>query len=78
MLRLIESYRKGLVVGVECMFGRYWLVDLCDQQGGDFLLGHALYMKAIHGGKSRNDKIDPQEIAMMLRSGVMPVAYVYP
>ena len=23
-----------------------------------FVLGHALYMKAIHGGKAKNDKID--------------------
>jgi len=30
-------------------------------------------MKAIHGGKSKNDKI-----ATMLRAGMLPMAYVYP
>jgi transposase len=77
-LRLIEPYREGLVVGVECMFSWYWLSDLCDKEGIDFVLGHALYMKAIHGGKSKNDKIDSEKIAMMLRGGMMPIAYVYP
>jgi len=29
------------------MFTWYWLADLCEQEGIDFVLGHALYMKAI-------------------------------
>ncbi len=27
---------------------------------------HALYMKAIHGGKAKNDKIDSEKIARLL------------
>jgi transposase len=42
------------------------------------VLGHALYMKAIHGGKTKNDKIDSNKIAALLRSGMLPMAYVYP
>jgi transposase len=42
------------------------------------VLGHALYMKAIHGGKAKNDKIDAHKIALLLRGGMMPQAYVYP
>ena len=41
-------------------------------------MGHALYMKAIHGGKAKNDKIDAHKIAVLLRGGMMPQAYVYP
>ena len=43
-----------------------------------FVLGHALYMKAIHGGKAKNDKIDAHKIAVLLRGGMFPQAYVYP
>jgi hypothetical protein len=43
-----------------------------------FVLGHALYMRAIHGGTAKNDKIDSQKIATLLRSGMLPQAYVYP
>jgi transposase len=35
-------------------------------------------MKAIHGGKSKSDKIDSKKIAVLLRGGTLLVAYVYP
>ena len=42
------------------------------------MLGHALYRKAIHGGKAANDKIDSRKIAQLLRGGNLPLAYAYP
>jgi transposase len=78
LLRTIAPYRDDIVVAVECIFTWYWLADLCAQQGIPFVLGHALYMKAIHGGKAKNDKIDAQKIAVLLRGGMLPQAYVYP
>ena len=77
-LKAIEPFRQDLVVAVECIFTWYWLADLCAQQGIEFVLGHALYMKAIHGGKAKNDRFDSQKIAVLLRGGMIPVAYVYP
>jgi transposase len=76
--KAIEPYRDDLVVAVECIFTWYWLVDLCAREGMTFVLGHALYMKAIHGGKAKNDNIDSQKIAVLLRGGMLPQAYVYP
>ena len=35
-------------------------------------------MKAIHGGKAKNDKIDAHKIAVLLRGGMLPQADVYP
>ena len=60
------------------MFAWYWLADLCAEHGIPFVLGHALYMKAIHGGKAKNDQIDSEKIAMLLRGGMLPEAYAYP
>jgi transposase len=77
-LTAIAPYRDGLVVAVECIFTWYWLADLCAQEGMPFVLGQALSMKAIHGGKAKNDKIDSQKIATLLRGGMLPKAYVYP
>ena len=77
-LQAIAPFRDDLVVGCECTFSWYWLADLCLQQQIRFVLGHALYMKAIHGGKKKNDKIDSDKITMLLRGGMFPVAYVYP
>lgn len=77
-LKAIEPYREDIVVAVECMFTWYWLADLCEREHIPFVLGHALYMRAIHGGKAKNDRIDSAKIAALLRGGMLPQAYVYP
>ena len=78
LLKAITPYRDQIVLAAECMFTWYWLADLCADHGIPFVLGHALYMKAIHGGKAKNDKIDAHKIAVLLRGGMLPQAYVYP
>src|SRR3989304_4930216 len=78
-LEVVRPYRDGdLAVAVECMFTWYWLSDVCAAEGITFVLGHALAMKAIHGGKAKNDKIDSRKIAVLLRGGMLPQAYVDP
>jgi transposase len=77
-LSAIQGFRDDLVVGVECMFTWYWLADLCQDENIKFILGHALYMKAIHGGKKKDDKIDSEKIARLMRGGTFPLSYVYP
>src|SRR5204863_8683202 len=52
-LKLIEPYKHDLTVCCECMFGWYWLADACQAAGLTFVLAHALYVKAIHGGKNK-------------------------
>ena len=66
------------MVGVACMFTWSWLADLCQKEGIAFVLGQALSMKAIHGGKAKNDTIEAHTSAVLLRGGMMPQAYVYP
>src|SRR2546422_41990 len=55
-LKLIEPYKHDLTVCCECMFGWYWLADACQAAGLNFVLAHALYVRAIHGGKNKNDR----------------------
>jgi transposase len=76
--KAVSKYKKDIVVGVECIFSWYWISDWCHENGVNFVLGHALYMKAIHGGKTKNDKIDATKIAGLLRAGMFPLAYAYP
>jgi transposase len=77
-LNAIDDFRDDLIVGAECMFTWYWLADLCLEQEIKFILGHALYMKAIHGGKKKDDKLDSEKIARLMRGGTFPLSYVYP
>ena len=74
----IKPFQQGLVVGCESTFNWYWLCDLCETQKIPFVLGHALYLKAIHGGKVKNDKVDSEKLAYLLRGGNFAVAYAYP
>jgi transposase len=78
LLAALAPFRDGLVVGCECLFAWYWLADLCAAEGIPFVLGHALYLKAIHGGKTKTDTIDAQKLARLLRGGTFAEAYVYP
>jgi transposase len=78
LLKIIQPYISEIVLAVECIFTWYWIADFCAEYDIPFVLGHALYMKAIHGSKTKNDKTDSQKIAVLLRGGMIPMAYVYP
>lgn len=78
LLHALEGFRDDVVIGVESTYCWYWLADLCLSEGIPFVLGHALYMKAVHGAKTKNDRVDAERIAGLLRGGLFPIAYVYP
>ena len=77
-LKAMAPYRQDLVVAVECMYTWYWLADLCVQEGITFVLGHAQYMKAIHGGKAKNDRLDAQKCAGFCRLVLDPLGVLGP
>jgi transposase len=77
-LQAVAPHRTALVVGVEGLFTWSWLADLCARAGMPCVLGHALDRKAIPGGNATNDQLDAQKIAVLLRGGMLPQAYVYP
>ena len=74
----IEPFGNDVVIGCESTFNWYWLADSCREKGLPFVLGHALYLKAIHGGKVKNDKLDSEKLALLLRGGNFTTAYAYP
>ena len=78
LLQALAPFRDDVGVGVECMFGWYWLADRCAQHQIPFAVGHALYMRLIHGAKAKNDTIDAHKIAHLLKGGNFPLAYAYP
>lgn len=48
LLTSIRPYIDDIVIAVECIFAWYWVADFCASLNIPFILGHALYMKAIH------------------------------
>jgi transposase len=77
-LTAVAPSREGLVVAIEGLFTWDWFAALWAEQGIPFVLGHALSMKALHGGKAKHDKLDSQKIATLRRGGMLPQASVYP
>jgi transposase len=77
-LKRVAPWRHDLTVACECTFNWYWLADACAAAGIKFVLVHALYAAHIHGGKNKNDRIDSEKLAHLLRSNLIPPAYLYP
>ncbi len=77
-LKRIEPYKHDMTVVCESTFNWYWLADACFDADLEFVLAHALYLKHIHGGKNKNDRIDSEKLAHLLRANLIPPAYVYP
>ena len=74
----IKPFGREIVIGCESTFNWYWLADACRERQIPFVLGHALYLKAIHGGKVKNDKVDSEKLAYLLRGGNFTTAFAYP
>jgi transposase len=77
-LKAVAPSREDLVVCGDCLFPWDWLADLWARDGLPCVLGHALSMQAIHGGKAKNAPIDAPKIAVRRRGGMRPQAYVSP
>ena len=78
LLKAIAPYREPIVLAAEGLLTWYWLADLCAEHGMPCVLGHALSMKAIHGGKAKNDKSEAHTSAVLRRGGRLPQASVSP
>lgn len=74
----ISPFQDQVVVGVEANFNYPWLYDGCRKDRIPFLLGHAPYMRAIAGNKKKNDRLDAQTIANLMRTNFFPVGYAFP
>jgi hypothetical protein len=77
-LTAMAPSREAIVGAVECRFPWYGLADLCAPPGVAFVLGHALYMKALHGGKAKHDTVGAPTSAVWRRGGMRPQACVAP
>jgi transposase len=76
-LKLVDPYRQDLTVVSECCYNWYWLADACLDADIEFVLAHALYLKHIHGGKNKNDRLDSEKLAHLLRTNLIPPAVIY-
>jgi hypothetical protein len=78
LLQTIAPYRDPIVLAVAGLCTWYWLADLWAREGIPFVLGQALSMQALHGGKAKPDQSAAPKSAGRLRGGMRPQASVSP
>jgi transposase len=78
ILEVIGGLPPGTPAAFEAAFGTGWLVELLEGYGFDPHLVHPLRCKAIALGRSKNDKVDAEILAQLLRADLLPEAWIAP
>lgn len=74
LLKAMAPSREALVVAVAGIVTWYGLADLWARAGLPLVLGQALSMQAMHGGKATHAKSDAHKLAVFLRGALRPQA----
>jgi transposase len=65
-------------VAFEATFGWGWFADLLRDAGMDAHVSHPLLTKAIANARVKNDAVDAKTLAQLLRTGMLPEAWIAP
>jgi transposase len=65
-------------VAFEATFGWGWFADLLRDAGMDAHMSHPLLTKAIANARVKNDAVDAKTLAQLLRTGMLPEAWMAP
>jgi transposase len=65
-------------VALEATYGWEWLAELLEDAGFDVHLAHPLRTRAIAAARVKTDAIDAKTLAHLLRTGLLPEAYIAP
>jgi transposase len=69
---------EGTHVALEATYGWEWLAELLEDAGFDVHLAHPLRTRAIAAARVKTDAIDARTLAHLLRTGLLPEAYIAP
>jgi transposase len=78
ILKVIGQYSTHTPVAFEAAFGWGWLVERLDDYGYEPHLVHPTRCKAIAAARLKNDKVDAETLAQLLRADLLPEAWIAP
>ena len=78
ILKVIGGLPPGTPAAFEAAFGTGWLVELLEGYGFDPHLVHPSRCKAIASARLKNDKVDAEILAQLLRADLLPEAWIAP
>jgi hypothetical protein len=68
----------SLSVVFEATYGWHWFADLLADAGIEAHMAHPLATKAISAGRVKNDSVDARTLAHLLRTHLLPEAWIAP
>jgi transposase len=77
-LELLAEIDGESRIALEATYGWEWLADLLQEAGYELHLAHPLRTKAIASARVKNDAVDAGTLAHLLRTGLLPEAYIAP
>src|SRR5437773_8726809 len=75
---ILAELGSELKVALEATYGWEWLADLLEAEGHELHLSHPLRTKAIAAARVKTDAVDARTLAHLLRTDLLPEAYVAP
>jgi len=78
ILALLAEIDGECRVALEATYGWEWLADVLQDAGYELHLAHPLGTKAIASAGVKNDAVDAGTLAHLLRTGLLPEAYIAP
>jgi len=77
-LELLNGLGDEVEVALEATCGWEWLADLLEDASFELHLAHPLRTKAIAAARMKTDAVDARTLAHLLRTDLLPEAYVAP
>jgi transposase len=77
-LELLAEIDGESKIALEATYGWEWLADVLEDAGCELHLSHPLRTKAIASARVKNDAVDAPTLAPLLRTGLLPEAYIAP
>jgi len=65
-------------IAIEASGTWWWLVDLLEQLGHRPVLSHPKQTKAIAAARLKNDRVDAERLALLLRGDLLPTVWIPP
>jgi transposase len=78
LIPVLGSLQPGTPVAFEAAYGWGWVVETLDELGHEAHLVHPSRCKAIASARLKNDKVDARTIAHLLRTDLLPEAWIAP
>jgi transposase len=78
LIDILEDLNPGTPVAFEATYGWGWLADLLEEHQLEGHLVHPAACKAIASARLKNDKVDARMLAHLLRTNLLPEAWIAP